>query len=55
MSGMEEFDVIADIVIKVVNDQYARGKYFIDTLAKTLDKASPGVAGEFQVGKIFQK
>ena len=52
---MEDFDDIADIVIKVANDQHARGKNFTDTLARTLDKGSPGVAGEFQVGNVYRK
>ena len=55
MAGIEDFDDIVDIVYKVANDQHSRGKNFTDILAKTLDKASPGVAGDFQVGKVFHK
>ena len=55
MAGTEDFDAIIDVVYKVANAQYGRGKTFVDTLANTLDKVSPGIAGEFQVGNDFLK
>ena len=55
MAGTEDFDAVVDVVYNVANAQHGRGKTFIDTLANTLDKASPGIAGEFQVGNGFLK
>ena len=55
MEEKGDFEDIVEKVHTVVNNHQARGRNFIDSLVNTLDKASEGVAGDFQVGNVFLK